>query len=194
MTLQAYLDNIKAKTGMTPEDFLSEANKKGLLGEGVKTGEIVAWLKNDYGLGQGHAMAIVLTMKDATQPRLSNDERIDLLFQGEKTRWRPAYDKLVQKIEQFGPGISQDATNTYISILRNGKKFAIVQITGSHLEIGIKRKGTKSTERFISSGNWNSMVTHRVTINDPAEIDEEVISWLRQGYETVIPEKSALPK
>ena len=68
MTLKAYLDNIEAKTGKTPQDFRVLAEKKGLLREGVKTGEIVAWLKEDFGLGQGHAMAIELILQSATQP------------------------------------------------------------------------------------------------------------------------------
>ncbi|GAB2833284.1 DUF4287 domain-containing protein [Ferruginibacter profundus] len=63
MSFQAYIDNIKAKTGKTPEDFKKLATKKGLLTEGVKAGEIVAWLKKDFDLGHGHAMAIYATFK-----------------------------------------------------------------------------------------------------------------------------------
>ena len=66
MTLKAYLDNIQIKTGKTPHDFKVLAEQKGLLKEGVKTGQIVSWLKEDYGLGQGHAMAIVLTLHTMT--------------------------------------------------------------------------------------------------------------------------------
>ena len=54
MTFQAYLDNIKAKTGKTPEDFRAEAKVKGL----TKYGDLMTWLKTDYGLGHGHANAI----------------------------------------------------------------------------------------------------------------------------------------
>jgi hypothetical protein len=63
MTFKAYLDNIKAKTGMTPEDFHAAAKMKGLVGEGIKAAQIVAWLKEDYGLGHGHAMAIFAVFK-----------------------------------------------------------------------------------------------------------------------------------
>jgi hypothetical protein len=63
MSFQAYIDNIKTKTGKTPEDFRKIAEKKGLLKPGVKAGEIVAWLKKDFGLGHGHAMAIYATFK-----------------------------------------------------------------------------------------------------------------------------------
>jgi hypothetical protein len=63
VSFQAYIDNIKTKTGKTPEDFRKIAEKKGLLEPGVKAGEIVAWLKKDFGLGHGHAMAIYATFK-----------------------------------------------------------------------------------------------------------------------------------
>ena len=63
MSFQAYIDNIKTKTGKTPEDFKKLAEKKGLLKPGVKAMEIVAWLKKDHGLGHGHAMAIYATFK-----------------------------------------------------------------------------------------------------------------------------------
>ncbi len=58
MSFRAYIDNIKTKTGKSPEDFKKIAEKKGLLKPGVKAGEIVGWLKKDFDLGHGHAMAI----------------------------------------------------------------------------------------------------------------------------------------
>lgn len=68
MTFQAYLDNIKAKTGKSADDFVKLAAKKGYLEKGklradIKTGEVVAWLKEEFDLGQGHAMAVVALLK-----------------------------------------------------------------------------------------------------------------------------------
>jgi hypothetical protein len=58
MSFQAYLDNIEEKTGLTPRKFVELATEKGF-GPGTKAGDIVAWLGEDYGLGRGHAMALV---------------------------------------------------------------------------------------------------------------------------------------
>ena len=60
---ESYLANIKTKTGKTTADFKAIARKKGLLRPGVKAGEIVAWLKKDFDLGHGHAMAIYAVLK-----------------------------------------------------------------------------------------------------------------------------------
>ena len=37
--------------------------------------------------------------------------------------------------------------------------------------------------RFEAAGKWNAMVTHRVRIGDPHEIDKEVLAWLRRAYD-----------
>jgi hypothetical protein len=68
MSYQAYLTNIQAKTGKSPADFRAIAErkgftKKGQLAAGVKAGQIVRWLKEDFELGHGHAMAIYALLK-----------------------------------------------------------------------------------------------------------------------------------
>ena len=63
MSFQAYLDSIEAKTGLTPREFLDAARDKGMTGNSVKAGEILDWLKADYGLGRGHGMALVHVFK-----------------------------------------------------------------------------------------------------------------------------------
>ena len=50
---------------MKPEDFLKAAKANGMVGQDVKVMEIVNWLKSEYSLGHGHAMAIVLTFRNA---------------------------------------------------------------------------------------------------------------------------------
>ena len=64
MSFQAYLDNIEEKTGKTPNEFIALAKEKGFDDPSVKTMEIVAWLKEDFGLGHGHAMAMTHVIKN----------------------------------------------------------------------------------------------------------------------------------
>jgi hypothetical protein len=65
MTFQAYIDNIQMKTGKGPEDFINMAKEKGYYSDETKAGTIVSWLKEDFDLGHGHAMAIVKLLKDS---------------------------------------------------------------------------------------------------------------------------------
>ena len=184
MSLQAYHDNITAKTGKTPEQLIELARADGLLEPGVRAGQVIAWLKDNYGLGHGHAMAIVAAIKKQGKPEAPADEKIAQHFTGKKASWRPAYDGLVQKVTAFGPDTDVLAGATYLSLRRAGKKFAIVNVTADRLDIGIKLTDTPADDRLEAAGSWNRMVTHRVRIHQPAEVDKKLLGWLRRAYTT----------
>ena len=64
MTFNAYMENIQAETGKTPDEFWKLANKKGF----VKKGKVVAkyvdmmkWLKSSQ-MGLGHVRASFMVM------------------------------------------------------------------------------------------------------------------------------------
>ena len=180
MSFQAYIDNVKTKTGKTPEDFAKLAAEKGL----SKHGETVAWLKSEFALGHGHATAIAGVILKAGVPKPSQEQRMEALFAGKKNHWRVPTDELVARISQFGKDVSVSTGGTYINLLRARKKFGIVQPSSAvRLDIGIKLKGKATTGRFEPAADWNTMVTHRVRIADPKEIDTEVLSWLKRAYE-----------
>lgn len=68
MSFQGYLRTIKEKTGKGPEDFRALAETKGFTENGklnpkIKATEITNWLKEDFALGHGHAMAIFALLK-----------------------------------------------------------------------------------------------------------------------------------
>lgn len=63
MSFQAYLDAVETKTGKTPRQLIELAKARGYDGDGVKAGEILAWLKTEFDLGRGHGMALVHVIK-----------------------------------------------------------------------------------------------------------------------------------
>lgn len=66
MSFQAYLDNIEVKISKTFQQLVDEAAIKGF-GQDTKAGEIVQWLADGYGLGRGHAMALVHVIKNGAK-------------------------------------------------------------------------------------------------------------------------------
>jgi hypothetical protein len=180
MSFQAYLDNIRAKTGKNPEDFAKLATAKGI----SKHGDIVKWLKSDFALGHGHATAIAGMLTKQGAPPKGAEDKLTALFHGKKAHWRKPCDELIAQIKKLGSDFGASAGETYVNLLRAGKKFAILQPSSSErLDIGIKLKGAPADQRFESAGSWNAMVTHRVRVNDPNQIDHEVFSWLRRAYD-----------
>jgi hypothetical protein len=181
MTFQAYLDTIKKKTGLGPEDFRELAEKRGLLEPGVRVSAITSWLKEEFDLGPGHSMAIVATFKE--QP--ADEVRMSKQFAGAKAAWLPVFDSLVESLRGLG-AVELAPTDTYISLVKPGArpaKFGIVALTSDRMDVGIKLKAAEATGRFEVAGSWNSMVTHRVRITEPAQVDAELLDWLRRAYE-----------
>lgn len=58
MSFDAYLDNIAKKTGKTPLQMRDEPIEQGILSEDLKATVFTDWLKSEYQLGHGHAMAM----------------------------------------------------------------------------------------------------------------------------------------
>lgn len=94
MSFQAYLDAVETKTGLTPRQLIAIAHEKGLDAPGTKAGEIIAWLKDDYDLGRGHAMAIVhviqkgsrISEKHVGTDGVHRDESVELRLDGVATK------------------------------------------------------------------------------------------------------------
>jgi Domain of unknown function (DUF4287) len=63
MSFQAYIDNIKSKTGKGPEDFKKLAEKAGVYKLDMKAADLVKWLAKEFDLGHGHSMAIWAVFK-----------------------------------------------------------------------------------------------------------------------------------
>ena len=66
MSFQAYLDAIETKTGKTPDDLLAEAGERGY-DAATKATVVADWLKVNYGLGRGHAMALYYVLKNGAE-------------------------------------------------------------------------------------------------------------------------------
>lgn len=176
------MDTIKARTGLNPEDFRPLARDKGLLEPGVKAGRIKDWLKEDFDLGPGHAMALISILTPTGRASGTTDDKIDAIFAGTKSHWRSLADQLIDELRASGHDLTLAPSRSYLSLVSEGRKFAILQPTGERLDVGIKRKGVPATERFEEAGSWNSMVTHRVRVTDDTAPDAELLDWLRAAH------------
>ena len=95
MSFQAYLDTIEEKTGLTPRELLAKAHEKGFDAK-TKATPIIEWLATDYGLGRGHAMAMVhvitkgstISEKHVGTDGVHRDESTELWLDGKATKPR----------------------------------------------------------------------------------------------------------
>ncbi|WP_425144952.1 DUF4287 domain-containing protein [Deinococcus sp.] len=190
MSFQAYLDTVHAKTGKTPADFAGLAAQQGL----SIHGEIVAWLKRDFSLGHGHATTVATVILKPDARKASLDDRVEQLFAGKKAARRPTYDALVQVISGLGADVTLQPNQTYVNVLRGARKFALVQPSSAdHLDVGLKLGEVEAEERLANAGSWNAMVTHRVRVVHPDDVDAQLIAWLTRAYDQSGAKKSTAP-
>ena len=62
---KAMVTAIEAKTGKTVADSVKLAKTRELGDPATKPGLLIAWLKDEYALGHGHAMAMAHAIKTA---------------------------------------------------------------------------------------------------------------------------------
>jgi hypothetical protein len=104
-------------------------------------------------------------------------------YAGAKTALQPIYDAVIATVRRFGGDVEIAPKKAYVS-LRRSKQFAIVQpSTATRVDVGINLKGQAATDRLENSGSFNAMVSHRVRLSSPADVDAELKGWLRKAYD-----------
>lgn len=177
---QSMLNNLEEKTGRSLDQWIKIADQS----PGKKHKEIINYLKSEYGLTYGYANLIALKTRESKVGAAPTGEAlIDQQYAGAKGNLRPAYDAIISRVVQFGEDVEIAPKKAYVS-LRWNKQFAILQpSTKTRLDVGINLKDTDPGERLEASGSFNAMVSQRVRITEQAEVDDELLEWLKRAYD-----------
>jgi predicted transport protein len=176
---QAILRNLPARTGKTVEEWIEIVRRKG---PPDRRGR-VEWLKSVHGLGHVTAEQIVGAMEPPAAAR-SDEELIAAQYAGEKVALRPIYDTIAAIVAGLGADVTLEARQTYVSLQR-GRQFGLVQpSTRTRIDIGLRLPGAAATPRLQPAGNFGSgTISHRIAVEAAADVDAELIGWIRSAYE-----------
>lgn len=144
--------------------------------------QLVNWLKAEHGFGHGHATAITMHLLAESTESRSDDERIASLFPEKKSHWREVYDRLVRELTTLGD-VRIMPKNTKVGIATRAQFVMLQPATPGRFDVGLKLPGVPPTRRLEEAGRWDPIMTHRVRLTDPREVDAELLGWLRQAYE-----------
>ena len=173
------LERMKAglatKTGQPLEHWVKVVHASGL----EKHGEQMKLLKEQHGLGHGHANFVC----QAAKGRLDADPDDMLAGQyGGKESLKPIYDALATYAGALGGDVSIDPKKTSVAF-RRSKNFAVVTpATKTRIDLGINLKGEPGTDR-LADEKPGSMCTHKVRLTSVNEVDDELRGWLKAAYE-----------
>jgi hypothetical protein len=175
------LANIEKRTGKSLPELAAIVKRSGL----EKHGELVAMLKTTLGMGHGDANTLVHTVRKSAGPGAvqgaSVGEVLDGLYTGPKATLRSIHDKLMTAIRKFGE-FEEAPKKTYVSYRRKKQFATIGPATNTRVEVGLNMKGVKSTARLeeLPAGQ---MCNYRVKLTDPAQVDAELIAWVKTAYD-----------
>ncbi len=169
--LKAQLRNIESTYGKSIEEFTSAIAASGV----TKHPEVVAMLKQRYGMTHGAAHRVSLVARD----------RLGLgTTSGPKTLTGTSsalYDALLEVARACGGDVEVAPKKGYTS-LRRRKQFAMLQPGAKWVNVGLILEGRKPTARLEDAKGWNALFTHRVRVASPADIDTQLKAWLKDAY------------
>jgi hypothetical protein len=96
----------------------------------------------------------------------------------------PLWLRLRPAIEGLGDDVKLLLSERFIEYDRGGRLFAVVEPTADHeIELGLHNPGLPFDERFRPATGWGpKRITHRVSMSEDAEIDDELLARLHDAY------------
>jgi len=170
--------NLLEKTGKTLDQW------KLLLSQQTfsKHGEYMTFLKKEHGITHGFANFITLKFREADAASSNVDDLVTNQYIG-KENLKPIFEKLHRAITNLGADIEVAPKKSAVS-MRVKRQFALIQpSTKKRIDLGLKFNDKPHGKRLETSGPFGTMCTHRVQISNLEQIDDELLTWIKEAYE-----------
>lgn len=183
------LRNIQGRSGKTIAELHAALDAAGL----ARHGEKRSWLMSTFQLGYGDAHAVVLAQAHpallaqldgvlpAAVPAASAADPLDGIYAGAKAHLRPLHEQVMHLVAALGAH-EVAPKKSYVS-LRRQKQFAMVgPATKDLIEIGLNAKGLLPEHARLKLQPPGSMCSHALRLGQAAEVDAELLGWLKAAY------------
>jgi len=102
-------------------------------------------------------------------------------FDGKDASVRQIYDRILKSAREFGP-VGEEPKKTSIHLV-NRTAFAGIATRKSSIVLTIKSDRKLSSPRIHKSEQTSaSRFHHEVKLTSPADVDSELMKWLKDGY------------
>ncbi|MGR3810300.1 DUF5655 domain-containing protein [Jiulongibacter sp. NS-SX5] len=176
--LQTMIDNMPEKTGKSLDEWKQILKEKAF----TKHSEGVKYLKSEHGVTHGFANTIVTLSKDSQE---APNDLVAEQYKG-KESLKPIYDLLIDFVKSLGEDVTITPKKSTVSVIRKRQFILIKPATKTRIDLGFKLKDKPTTARLENSGPFGTMCTHRVKLESPDQVDEELKSWIKEAYDASI--------
>jgi predicted transport protein len=184
--MRAVIANLPAKTGRGFDEWVALTREQAIARQGMsKNGEIVNWLKREYGLGHSTAFIVAAeALKPADYVAPTDEQLIDAQYAGAKAALRPIFERVLAYIKTLGDDVRIETRQSYVAFAR-AKQFALIQpSTKTRVDLGLVLPGVAPSGRLAASTDFGSgSIDRRVALSTPNDVDAEIEAWLRQAYD-----------
>jgi predicted transport protein len=168
------------KTGRSAEEWIA-ALEASDASAGTHTQQR-EWLQSQ-GLGRNHAGAVLWWRKNGAAIQAGGDSLVDDQYSGRRAPLRPIYEELVRAVRALGDDVEILPRGTYVTFARSNQ-FAIAKPGSGRVDLGLRLPGVEPTARLLDAGSFGSgSITHKVSLHDATELDDDVRRFLRAAYE-----------
>jgi predicted transport protein len=172
------LENLKEKTGQTLDEWKNLVQQHGF----SKHGEILKFLKETHGITHGYATTIAYKILGSDAASVGDEDLlISEQYKG-KEHMRAFYDLIIREVGKFGPEFEISPKKAYVSLRRKKQFVTLSPASKSRFEIGFNLKGVVASGK-LQAEKPDAMCSHKISLTDLAEIDAEVVGWIRQAFE-----------
>ena len=185
---QKWVAELKAKTGRTLEEWLKLIKKSGPKDEKSRR----EWLKTEHGLGANSAWWLAERAEgkasevgDPDSYLEAAEGYVEVMFSGAKAGLRPIYDAILKVGLKVGKDVKACPCQTIVPLYRNHVIAQIKPTTNKRVDIGFALGDMKPKGRLIDTGGFakKDRITHRIPLESPKDIDDEVKHWLKVAYD-----------
>jgi predicted transport protein len=169
------------QTGKPLSHWIKVVQQSGL----EKHKAMIDFLKAEHGFTYGYANFVAHKARQSDAASSDDQTLIEEQYRG-KEALRPVYEQLAAAITQLGDDVTVTPKKASVSFIRKFQFVLIKPATKTRIDLGLKLKGVPTTERLGNSGPFGTMCTHRVQITGLADVDDELLGWIKQAYEASV--------
>ncbi|HZW98777.1 MAG TPA: DUF5655 domain-containing protein [Trueperaceae bacterium] len=178
--MDAAVANLKERTGRSLDEWVQVVMESGIDPHDLKA--VRRWLKDEHGAKVNTRWHVAeAAAKAAGWKRPGVEAFIDQQFSGSKVAMRPLFDRLRALIEDLGDDVAVQGRGGYTPFVR-ARQFAAVSATRTRLDVGLRFTEPPESELIVPS-KGPGMGSHKLTLERPEQLTDEVEELLRVAYE-----------